>query len=207
MKVYKEFVKRVVPTLGKSELRLCMILLDICNKSECIVDKVDVYKHPLFTNTLKQHFGKIVKNITGINEKIICDKYTTTPVKTHTLFHEIIIEQLQIHVRINEKIINYFKRTGYVEISTSMLEKFDRVYETKFILWFKTWERGKEQKINIEHMKTLLNKPYKTSEFIKTCIKPVVCKLMSDGIDIQITRITNKNDNRFLESLVFKIID
>ena len=31
MKVYKEFVKRVLPTLGKNELRLCMILEKACH--------------------------------------------------------------------------------------------------------------------------------------------------------------------------------
>ena len=207
MKVYNEFIKRIWPGLGKNELRLCMILLDICKKSDYVIDKADIYKHPLITNTLRQHFSKIAKNITYENDKIICDKYNKEPVKKYTLFHEITIEQFKIHVRIDEKLFSYFKRTGYAEISTSLFEKFDHVYETKFILWFKTWEMKKEQEATIEYLKTLMNKQYKTPEFITTCIKPVIYKLMADGLEIKITRIPNKNDKRVLDSLHFKVVN
>lgn len=207
MKVYKEFIKRIWPKLGKNELRLCMILLDVCNKPECSVDKVAVYKHPLFTNTLKQHFGNIAKNIVGNDNKIICGNYTTEPEQKHTLFNEIKIDTFKINVKIDETVLNYFKRNGQLEIDTGLFEKFGHVYETKFILWFKTWENEKERKINIDILKTYLNKPYKSGEFTNVIIKPLLQKMLINGIEIHLTKIQNENDRRFVDLLHFKVIE
>ena len=204
MKVYKEFVKRVVPTLGKSELRLCMILLDICNKSECIVDKVDVYKHPLFTNTLKQRFNKVIKTISG---KIIHGKYKTESGETHVLFNKIELGIFTISVKMNDFLFNYFRRNGYNEIPAILFEKFNHVYETKFFMWFKTWEKEKEQKITVDALKTFLNKQYRTGDFISMCIKPVLQKMLIYGIEIEMIKILNENDKRYLDSLCFKLVE
>jgi hypothetical protein len=202
MKVYSRFITRIHPQLGKNELRLCLILLDLCNKEENTIDVDDLHNHPVFVNTIKHQFNSLCNNIVG--KKILCGKYTTEATPIYTIFESIQKTKHNIIIKLTKSALHQFQLGWNVSVNPNQISALNKLTEIKFFLWVKTWIGNKERRVDIDVLKTYMGVTSKNKCFLMNYIKPLTRSLWGLNIYIDYTKIYKKNSKKNIHGLHFK---
>ncbi|PKP53868.1 MAG: hypothetical protein CVT92_02735 [Bacteroidetes bacterium HGW-Bacteroidetes-1] len=203
MNVPTRLITRISPKLNKSELILSIILLDICKEPECKIGKADIYKHPIMTSTIQDHFLVVSKQL--VCKKIICDKYHDKAEEKYVLFEEITRDGLVYNIKFNKETFNMLKRGGSTTVDETIFSIFTALSELRLVLWLHTWFfEETERQIETKLLKTYLNKPISTKELNDVYINPILTKFMKMGLLVNVEKIYDKNDNRYITSFLFK---